>query len=87
MASVKGHLFKLLFIAFEQHKEMRERLGKASDLADTLAAAEDVCSLEETLLLKVRLETHFPPHMSHPGLFPDINECTHSREGAIGRSA
>ena len=37
---MKAHLFKLLFMALEEHKELRDRLGSATDVEQLWAVAE-----------------------------------------------
>ena len=48
-AILKAHLFKLLFLALEAHRDLRERLGAAMEADIVLRVAEEACSREEAL--------------------------------------
>lgn len=48
-AILKAHLFKLLFLALEAHRDLRERLGAAMEADVVLRVAEEACSREEAL--------------------------------------
>ena len=40
LSVVKAHLFKLLFMALDEHKELRDRLGSATDIDQLWLVAE-----------------------------------------------
>lgn len=47
MAVLKAHFFKLLFVALEIHRDLRERLGAAMDAEAIFAVAAEACTREE----------------------------------------
>lgn len=67
---VKAHLFKLLYMALEVHREHRTRLGDAVDTATILNLATEVCALEEAaeaaepLKMRARCDHEHGPYLT-----------------------
>jgi tRNA-dihydrouridine synthase 1 len=47
VAIVKAHLFKILFMALDAHRELRDRLGSVLDSEEVYAVALEACEREE----------------------------------------
>ena len=47
LAVLKAHFFKLLYMALDVHRDMREKLGAANDATAVFAVVEEVCERED----------------------------------------
>ena len=80
---VKAHLFKLLFMALEQHKHLRELLGAAKDMEG--ASRQRVLEPNRPAPLNGRPANVTPPPARPPAaaLFVVAEECCRHEEAAI----
>ena len=70
VAILKAHLFKLLFVALEIYRDLRERLGSTMDAEAVFAVADEACAREEAQArlapeeMNARCDLEGAPHVS-----------------------